>query len=77
MQLGGVFCICSNLAGLTEVVCDRGILIDNFGVDDGFIQAVTNLYNGKINKSTYLEKGFNWAIKQDWKLKALETYHLI
>lgn len=76
MQLGSVLCICSDLAGLKETVGNRGILVEDFGSDEAFLNVVKDLYDGKINKNTYLENGFNWAMKQDWQQKVLEMYDL-
>lgn len=72
MQIGGVFCICSQLAGLNETVGDRGILVENFNSDDSFIDVIRDLHNNKIPKNLYLERAFNWALKQDWKYKVQE-----
>ena len=70
MQMARVFCIYSNNSCLDETISDRGILVDaepnEEENDSKFLQVIRDLVDKKIDKETYLEKGYNWAIEQSW-----------
>lgn len=70
-QMARTLCITTNLGALSEVVSDRGILIEGSPTTDQYMDtALSKLFEVLDNpqmENTYLEKGYQWAITKSFK----------
>lgn len=77
-QASGCLCICSNLASLTEVVSDRGILLNSaYGSDEYFKEIMNGLETLFQNREEYSNKAREWGLKQDWSERTLMWRNLL
>jgi glycosyltransferase involved in cell wall biosynthesis len=73
-------CIVSDLAGLTDTVADRGILLKSRIYSEEYWQeayrSIKNLESNPILKEQLKDKAYLWAIKQVWKEKVKFWHNL-
>jgi glycosyltransferase involved in cell wall biosynthesis len=80
MMMGRVLCITSKLAGLIQVVGDRGILIDYNGCEEQdykFLDVIQDLADNKINKTGLTDLGHTFALTQSWNNVADQFMNLV
>jgi glycosyltransferase involved in cell wall biosynthesis len=79
-QASRTLCICSNLAGLTSTVADRGILLQLTPDDPHFetylVQTLTDIQQDIFRKNELLDRAQEWAWQQSWQTIA-EQWHLL
>lgn len=64
-QMSNILCIVNPLAALKDVVADRGILLHSLDPEEVAQQTLDVLHNTELIKELK-EKGYNWALQQDW-----------
>jgi tetratricopeptide (TPR) repeat protein len=69
MQAGKVLCVSTNLAALSEIVADRGVLVDGNGnekeVRDLLLQKLFFILEQPKLKNFLIEKAHKWALHQN------------
>lgn len=79
-QMAKCVCVCSDLAGLSETVGERGVLIKepiwSKEYKEKAINEITKISNDTDIKKQYQESGYEWAKNQTWKNRAEEWYKL-
>ncbi len=64
---GGCLCICSNLAALTEIVGDRGILLSQKIYSPEYENEILSaIEKALVHKDTLPSKAKTWAMQQTW-----------
>jgi glycosyltransferase involved in cell wall biosynthesis len=70
-QASRTLCICSDLAGLSDTVADRGILLKLSPDDPAFetylLQLLTDIQQDTIRKNELLDRAQEWAWQQSWE----------
>ncbi len=73
-QAARTLCICSPLAGLTDTVADRGILLERAPDDPGFeaylLRLLTDIQRDRRRKNEILDRAQEWARRQSWEAVA-------
>jgi hypothetical protein len=81
MQLAKCLCIYSNPSCLNEVVGNRGIITKNdvttIEYDNEILEILKKLKEGEIDKESYINKAYVWAMKQSWENRITEVLHLL
>ena len=81
MQMARVFCIYTNPSCLDEVIGNRGIQLDIDPDDETndtvILQVIRDLKDGLINTEDYLNRGYDWALKQNWHSRIKEFMNLL
>jgi glycosyltransferase involved in cell wall biosynthesis len=81
MQLAKCLCIYSNPSCLNEVVGNRGIMtkndVDTEEYDREVLEILRKLKEGEIDKESYINKAYVWAMKQSWENRITEVLHLL
>ena len=79
-QMSKCVCIATNIGALSEIVGDRGILINEvIGSNEYKKKAITeilNLVNNQELKEKYQEMGYEWAKNQTWNNRVKQWYKL-
>ena len=74
MMACNVLCVCSDLAGLTETIGDRGVLFDPNSTDE----EILNILISALEKSDeYKKRGYDWVIDKTWKNRSEEWLNII
>jgi glycosyltransferase involved in cell wall biosynthesis len=70
-QASRTLCICSNLAGLSSTVADRGILLQlspgHADFDNYLIQTIVDIQQDTARKNELLDRAGEWAWQQSWR----------
>jgi glycosyltransferase involved in cell wall biosynthesis len=70
-QASRTLCICSNLAGLSSTVADRGILLQlspgHADFDHYLIQTLVDIQQDTARKNELLDRAGEWAWQQSWR----------
>ena len=77
MQYAGCIPITTNLAALTEVVSDRGFLMNLDETNADFISIVKAIHGSPELKSKLRRKANEWAKQQSWKFRIEEWIKLL
>jgi len=79
-QASKTVCVCTDLAGLTTTVADRGILIAGDAYTPEyqakFLQEVKSILTDDGKRSYLTEKAYQWASKQTWANRAKEWHKM-
>jgi glycosyltransferase involved in cell wall biosynthesis len=63
-QVSKCLCVCSDLAGLKDIVGDRGVLFDNTMCDEDILQKLFDIVDDSNKKEVLIKRGYDWAVKQ-------------
>lgn len=77
MQYAGAIPITTNSAALTEVVADRGFLMDLDETDEQFLRMIKVLHGSADLKTKLRNKAHQWAKQQTWFNRAMQWHQLI
>ena len=73
-QAAGALCVCTDLAGLSSTVSDRGIFIqlspDHPAYDQHIIGLLVDIQAAPSRKYALLDKARHWALQQSWSTVA-------
>jgi tetratricopeptide (TPR) repeat protein len=68
--------ITTNLAALNETVADRGIMLGGDPNSEGWwlicLKNIENVFEGVIDKNTYLEKNYEWSLTKSYDKIAVD-----
>ncbi|MCJ7635903.1 MAG: glycosyltransferase [Nitrososphaeraceae archaeon] len=80
-QRSGCYCIATKLAALSEIIGDRGVLIDGYPKNDNikqlFLSEVRKALTNDELRKTVQSKGKEWAKNQSWELVGSQWMNLI
>jgi glycosyltransferase involved in cell wall biosynthesis len=75
---GGCLCICTNLAALTEIVADRGILLNKEVYTTEYEKEIFSaIEDGLKRKDVLSHKARTWALEQTWEQRAVQWDKLL
>ena len=77
MQYAGCIPITTNLAALTEVVSDRGFLMDLDETNSDFISIVKTIHGSPELKAKLRRRAHEWAKQRSWKSRIEEWVNLL
>ena len=75
---GECLCICTNLAALTEIVADRGILLNKKVYTAEYEQEIFSAIENALKRKEELSnKARTWALQQTWEQRAVQWDKLL
>ena len=79
-QMAKCICVATDIAALTEIIGDRGVLIKEELHSPKYIEKsineIVNILNDENIKKKYQELGYEWAINQTWENRVNQWYEL-
>ena len=76
-QYAGCIPVTTNLAALSEVVGDRGLLCENNETNEAFINIIKVIHRSPKFKAKLRSKAYEWAKQQAWNLRIREWQQII